>query len=109
MSESLGLSSIKPFQNEAPELVIETQVELDSNLTQIRVEQPEFPLTRRQCGKLLDVSDVSVGKWIKAIEAVGVSCTNSKGRITERGLELLQGVSNRPRSRNLFGIFKNAL
>jgi hypothetical protein len=91
MDECVDAPGFKLSEAATIESPVEVRNKSELTSSQIRVEQPEFPLTRRQGGKLLDVSDVSIGKWLKAIEAVGVSCTNSKGRITERGLELLQG------------------
>ena len=81
---------------------LETISNLDSNDSPPRLEfdleasKFEFPLSKVRAGKLLEISDRTVGNWLKKLEEIHQPIgnaglmTSSKGQITEWGFHCLQ-------------------
>lgn len=58
----------------------------------INVDNPQFPLSKRQAGKILGVSDMSVKRWGESLESVGVKIFELSGKISRNGFTQLQAV-----------------
>jgi hypothetical protein len=84
MHESYDVQSFEPIETQN----LEPRNEVSPKFDQSSTEPTEFPLTRKQCGQYFGVSDVSVGKWCKAIEATGASI-GTRG-IDRDGFELIK-------------------
>ena len=85
---------------------LQQNLETDSNITSndsrthfefdLETSNFEFPLSKVRAGKLLDISDRTVGNWLKKMEEIhqpvgnAALMTNSKGQITEWGFHCLQ-------------------
>ncbi|MBE9119122.1 hypothetical protein IQ249_25020 [Lusitaniella coriacea LEGE 07157] len=92
MREDLDFINIQPTETETNQPPIEPssepRTELEANSTRTL---PNFPCTRVEAGKALDVSDVTIGKWIKKIHEGDITVTDEDDRITAEGFSLLDG------------------
>ncbi|MBE9118625.1 hypothetical protein IQ249_22300 [Lusitaniella coriacea LEGE 07157] len=92
MREDIDFIDIQPTETETNQTPIEPssepRTELEANSTRTL---PDFPCTRIEAGKALDVSDVTIGKWIKKIYEADITVTDEDDRITAEGFSLLDG------------------
>jgi len=60
-----------------------------------------FPLTRQKCAAALDISAMSVKRWIDALASHGRTCTDSRGKVTASGFEELHALAIATRENGL--------
>lgn len=67
-------------------------VDINVDTDPINVDNPDFPLSKRQAGKILGVSDMSVKRWGESLESLGLSIFDPSGKISRSGFTQLQAV-----------------
>jgi hypothetical protein len=60
-----------------------------------------FPLTRQKTAAALDISAMSVKRWIDALASHGRLCTDSRGKVTASGYEELHALAIATRENGL--------
>lgn len=60
-----------------------------------------FPLTRQKCGEALEVSAMTIKRWIDALTESGATITDHKGKVTAAGFEQLQALAIATRENGL--------